>query len=69
MECLLSTLMGQRRLTMDQVAEGAGIHRNVVSRYYHDRVQQYDRDVVARFLAYFNVGPEEFFRVVKRRAA
>ena len=35
-KCRLSTIMGERRLKVSDVARGANLHRNVVTRYYKD---------------------------------
>ena len=58
-KCKLSTLMGERRLNVAQVARATGIHRNVVTRYYRDKVKQYDRDVITRLCHFFSVTPGE----------
>ena len=59
MKCTLSTFMGKRRLKIADVARGTGLHRNVVSSYYHDEIKRYDRDVMTALCKYLGVPPGE----------
>ena len=57
--CNLSTHMGRRRLRIADVARGTGLHQNVVSRYYHDQAQRYDKDVLEALCKFFKISPGE----------
>ena len=59
MHCTLSTHMGKRRLRIADVARATGIHQNVLSRYYHDKAQRYDKDVLQALCAFFKITPGE----------
>jgi putative transcriptional regulator len=75
----LSRLMGERRLTITDVADGAGLHWNTVAELYHDRASRLDIATLEKLCDYFDVGPSEVFeyrrgrrtqpRVARRRAA
>lgn len=54
MKCKLSTLMGERRCTIEQLHKETGIARGTISSLYHDKTQRYDSDVVERLCNFFN---------------
>ena len=64
-KCNLSTHMGRRRLRITDVARGTGLHKNVISRYYHDQAQRYDKDVLEALCKFFNISPGELIVLEK----
>ena len=52
----LSTLMGQRRLSIQDVARDTGLHYTTVFQLYHDRSNRFDRETLDRLCRYFGVG-------------
>jgi putative transcriptional regulator len=62
--CKLSTLLGERRMKISDVARATGIARATLDRYYHDRVKSFDRDVLERLCAFLKVKPGDLLQVV-----
>ncbi|HBT46658.1 MAG TPA: XRE family transcriptional regulator [Peptococcaceae bacterium] len=56
-KCVLSTIMGAKRLKMTDVAQGAGIARSTVFGLYHDRVKKVDYAVLDRLCKFLNCQP------------
>jgi hypothetical protein len=60
-DCILDQIWRQyeidnrRTLTIGEVAEGTGIHRDVISRMRRGLTGRYDSDVVARLSQFFGV--------------
>jgi putative transcriptional regulator len=54
LECNLSTLMGKRRWTIQEVHERSGLSRNTISSLYNDRVKRIDYDTVVKLCGVFN---------------
>jgi putative transcriptional regulator len=55
----LSRLMGDRRLSIQDVARATGLSYTTVFQLYHDRSTRYDRDTLDRLCTYFGVGIEQ----------
>ena len=54
--CRLSTIMGERRLKVADVARGSGIHRNIVTRYYRDEgIDMMAKDVLNKLCTFLQV--------------
>jgi putative transcriptional regulator len=51
----LSRLMGERRLSIQDVARGTGLAYSAVHDLYHDRTKRYDRETLNRLCAFFRV--------------
>ena len=64
--CKLSTILGERRIKIADVARDAGIGRAVLDRWYHDKVSSYDRDVLSRLCDYLKVTPADLLQVVEQ---
>ncbi len=56
----LSRLMGDRRLTITDVAEGAGLDWNTVAGLYHARATRVDFATLEKLCDFLEVGPEQF---------
>ena len=57
----LSRLMGERRLSIQDVARDTGLSYTTVFQLYHDRSTRYDKETLDRLCNYFGVGVEQIF--------
>ena len=57
--CQLSTLLGARRMTQVQLAALTGIHRNTISKLYHDSWAGIRRDTLDRICTALQVQVSE----------
>ena len=55
LSCRLSTLCGERRVSVAEVARATGLARNTVMALYHDRADRFDRATLDKLCAYFGV--------------
>ena len=53
LKCRLSTLMGTRRWTIQEVHERSGLSRNTISSLYNDKVKRIDYDTVVKLCSVF----------------
>ena len=60
----LSRLMGERRATIQAVADGTGLSRKTLSDLYHDKSARLDLTTLNKLCEYFDVGPEQIFERV-----
>ncbi|MBF0553244.1 MAG: helix-turn-helix transcriptional regulator [Nitrospirae bacterium] len=65
--CNLSTMMGARRLNIESVAEGAGIGRDTVSKYYHDRLKRIDYASLNRLCIFFDCEVGDILKRVREK--
>ena len=63
-ECRLSTIMGERRLKVADVARGSGIHRNIVTNYYRDDLAMLSKDVINRLCSFLEITPGDLLEYV-----
>lgn len=64
--CKLSAVLGERRIKVSEVVKETGIARAVIDRWYHDRANSYDREVLGRLCSYLKVKPGELLQVVEQ---
>lgn len=57
----VSRLMGERRLTAKDVADGTGLAYRVILDLYHARSTRLDVRTLEKLCDYFRVGPSEVF--------
>lgn len=57
--CCLSTILGARRIKVSDVCRATGIARATLDRYYNDRVNSFDREVLTKLCDYLQVEPGE----------
>ena len=57
--CRLSTILGSRRIKVSDVCRATGIARATLDRYYSDRVNSFDRQVLTKLCDYLQVLPGE----------
>jgi len=55
--CRLSTILGAKRLKVSDVCRGTGIARATLDRYYYDRVNSFDREVLGKLCQFLQVKP------------
>ena len=52
--CTLSTLMGMRRVSIQDIHSATGLSRNTISCLYHDRATRVDYATLERLCSYFH---------------
>ena len=57
--CRLSTILGSRRIKVSDVCRATGIARATLDRYYYDRVNSFDREVLTKLCDYLGILPGE----------
>ena len=57
----LSRLIGNRRLSVSEVAVGSGVSRRALHELYHDKTKRIDLDTLNKLCAYLDVTPAEIF--------
>jgi putative transcriptional regulator len=57
--CKLSTILGARRIKVSDVCRATGIARATLDRYYYDRVNSFDREVLTKLCDFLQVLPGE----------
>lgn len=62
--CRLSTILGAKRLKVSDVCRGTGIARATLDRYYNDRVNSFDREVMSKLCQFLQVKPGELLVLV-----
>lgn len=55
--CRLSTILGARRIKVSDLCRATGIARATLDRYYNDRVNSFDREVLTKLCDYLQVEP------------
>lgn len=64
--CRLSTILGARRIKVSDVCRGTGIARATVDRYYFDRVNSFDREVLTKLCDFLQVKPGDLLVTVEQ---
>ena len=64
--CRLSTILGAKRLKVSDVCRATGIARATVDRYYYDRVNSFDREVLSRLCDFLAVKPGDLLVIVEQ---
>lgn len=62
--CRLSAILGERRIKVSDVARDTGVARATLDRYYHDRVNSFDREVLGKLCDYLGITPGDLLKVV-----
>jgi putative transcriptional regulator len=58
----LSTLMGSRRYSIQDVHEKTGLSRNTISNLYNDKISRIDFETIDKLCNLFGCGVEELLR-------
>jgi len=53
-KCHLSTLMGERKLKIADLAKELGVHRNTITLLYYERAKRIDFEVLDKLCKFFN---------------
>ncbi len=64
--CRLSSILGAKRLKVSDVCRATGIARATIDRYYYDKVNRFDREVLSKLCYYLQVAPGELLVVIER---
>ena len=67
--CQLSTLLGARRMTQIRLAALSGVHRNTISKLYHDNWTGLRRDTLDRICTALQVQVGELLVWAQEEAA
>lgn len=61
--CNLSTLMGKKRYTIQDVHKQTGLSRNTISNLYNDKATRIDYDTIEKLCRLFNCSFDELFEL------
>ena len=64
--CRLSTILGARRIKVSDVCRATGIARATLDRYYYDRVNSFDREVLTKLCDFLQIEPGELITKVEQ---
>ena len=64
--CRLSTILGARRIKVSDVCRATGIARATIDRYYYDRVNSFDREVLTKLCDFLQVDPGQLIVKVEQ---
>jgi putative transcriptional regulator len=53
--CKLSAILGDRRIKVSDVVRGTSIARATLDRYFHDRIEAFDREVLEKLCRFLQV--------------
>ena len=62
--CRLSTILGAKRLKVSDVCRATGVARATIDRYYYDKVNSFDREVLSKLCDFLQVKPGDLLVVV-----
>lgn len=64
--CRLSTILGAKRLKVSDVCRATGVARATIDRYYYDKVNSFDREVLSKLCDFLQVKPGDLLVVVEQ---
>ena len=64
--CRLSTILGARRIKISDVCRATGIARATLDRYYYDRVNSFDREVLTKLCDFLQIEPGDLIVKVEQ---
>ena len=59
MKCNLSTLMGSKKMSIQDVCDKTGLSRNTVAFLYHEKVKRIDFETITKLCDLFNCNTQE----------
>ena len=68
MNCLLSTMMGKYRYSIQDVHEKTGLSRTTISNLYNDRATRIDYDTAEKLCELFSCTLNDLFCVTKEHS-
>jgi putative transcriptional regulator len=60
-KCHLSTLLGERKLKVAEVARDTGVNKNTIHRLYNETATRIDLEVIEKLCVYLNIDLNELF--------
>jgi len=60
-KCHLSTLLGERKLKVAEVARDTGVNKNTIHRLYNETATRIDLEVIEKLCVYLNIDMNELF--------
>lgn len=64
-KCNLSTIMGERRLKIADVARDTSINRGTITRMYHEEATRVDLDVIETLCRYFEIEVGDLYQITE----
>ena len=64
-KCHLSTIMGERRLKIADVARDTGINRGTITRMYHEEATRVDLDIIESLCTYLRIDIGDLYQVIE----
>lgn len=64
--CRLSTILGAKRLKVSDICRATGVARATIDRYYYDKVNSFDREVLSKLCDFLQVKPGDLLVVVEQ---
>ena len=65
MHCMLSTLMGKKRFSIQDVHEQTGLSRNTISNLYNDKASRVDYETVLKLCKLFDCSIGDLFEITE----
>ena len=65
-KCKLSTLLGERKLKVAEVARDTGINKNTLHRLYNETATRIDLEVIEKLCLYLDIEIEDLFNIENR---
>lgn len=62
-KCHLSTLLGQKKLKVAEVARDTGVNKNTLHRLYNETATRVDMEVIENLCLYLEVSISELFSI------
>lgn len=63
-KCHLSTIMGERRLKIADIARDTGINRGTITRMYHEEATRVDLDIIESLCRYLKIGIGDLYELI-----
>jgi putative transcriptional regulator len=62
-KCHLSTLLGQKKLKVAEVARDTGVNKNTLHRLYNETATRVDMEVIEKLCLYLDISISELFSI------
>lgn len=63
-KCHLSTIMGEKRLKISDVARDTGINRGTITRMYHEETTRIDLDIIKSLCVYLKIDIGDLYEII-----
>lgn len=63
-KCNLSKLMGEHKMTIQDVHNATNLNRNTISNLYHEKVTRIDFDTIEKLCNLFECSLNDLFKIV-----